>query len=243
MEIRLPVNSDCSIKTDNDWANIKMDRTQELIGEIVSHPETSETDGRTYELLKEYYRGGPTESLRILLSSDDDRVAGEAAWIASELGESGKPLLSDIGGLLKHRSKKVRFWSIDYILLCATAANGRELASTVVLVDDPEEAVRWKVMGFLAMASREQLQAALTYSETSESAHAKELNWLLSPQGADPILIIEELHNNDARRRKFAVAAAYRVAEQDRSPLNDAAASIDDLDVAQFARDMLKRLG
>ena len=145
-----------------------MDRANKLIDHLLSHPETSESDDAAYELLKQYQRGSPIESLRPLLFSADDRVAGEAAWIASELPEA-KSLLRDIGTLLGHRSKKVRFWAIDCVHLWASSSDGDELAAAASLVDDPEKAIRWKAMGFLAMASREQLAAALNSFRASKS--------------------------------------------------------------------------
>jgi hypothetical protein len=221
-----------------------MDQTKRLIERLVSNPVASESEGVASELLAEYQRGSPIESLRILLSSADDRVAGEGAWIASELSDEGKPLIRDVRDLLAHRAKKVRFWALDCVLLWAGSSDGHELASAVALVDDAENAVRWKAMGFLSMASREQLQAA--YAEFKQarpdSPYARELKWLLDSERSDAVPIIAALRGNDSRRRRFAAAAAFRMAKSDSEPLR-CAASVGDPEIAQFAGDMLKRLG
>ena len=220
-----------------------MDQAKRLIEQLVSNPDSAESDGLAYELLTEYQRGSPIESLRILLSSPDDRLVGEGTWIASELPEEGKPLLRDVRSLLVHRSKKVRFWAIDCVLLWAGPSDGYELASATALMDDAERAVRWQAMGFLSMASREQLQAALTHFKGTDpkSPYLDELEWLLSPEGSDLAQIVAGVRDPDPRRQKSAAAAAFRIAKNDSKPLQYAA-SIDDLEIAQFAADMLKRI-
>jgi hypothetical protein len=221
-----------------------MDRAEKLITHMLSHPDTSESDGAAYELLKQYQRGSPVESLRTLLFSSDDRIAGEAAWIASELPE-GRSLLHDIGALLGHRSKKVRFWAIDCVHLWANSSDGRELAAAAVLIDDSDKAVRWKAMGFWAMASREQLAAALSNLRGTDpkSQYIDELTWLLGREGADSGEIIAALNGSDDRRRRVAAAAAYRLATANNNPAPlRSATSVEYPDVAQFAGDMLKRL-
>jgi len=217
----------------------------ELIGYLLSHPDSCESDGTTaHELLTEYLRGSPIETLRILLSSPDDRLVGEGMWIASELlPELGRPLLSDVRGLLGHRSKNVRFWAIDCVHDWTGPANGDVLASTVALVDDTERAVRWKALTFLALASGEQLLAAAAQfgATNPDSPYLEELMWLLEREGTASALIIGRLRENDALRRKFAAAAAFRLAKSDCEALHYAA-SVDDPEIAQFAGDMLKRI-
>jgi hypothetical protein len=219
------------------------DRAQKLIDHLLSHPDSCESDGVAYELLNEYFRGSPIETLRVLLSSSDDRLVGEATWIASELPELGKPLLKDVRGLLGHQSKKVRFWAVLCVLLWADSSNGCELASAIPLVDDIEKGVRWQAMGFLSMTSREQLQAALAQlrAENANSPYICELGWLLGPEGGDPVQITAALQDPDSRRRKFGAAAAFRIAKTAIEPLRYAA-SADDPEIAQFAGDMLKRI-
>lgn len=218
-----------------------MDRTKTLIALLLSHPDTCESDGVAYELLTEYQRGSRIDSLRILLSSSDDRLVGEGAWVASELGVAGKSLIQEVRALLSHHSKKVRFWALDCALLWADASNGIELASAVGLIDDTEEAVRWKTMGFLSMASAEQLRAALEELRTTRpgSSCIDDLNCLLDSRSVARIKI--ELKSDDARRRRFAAAAAFRVARTDPEALQYAASSADP-EVAHFAQDMLKTL-
>lgn len=220
-----------------------MDRATDLINRVLANPDRPDAGQLANELLSEYYGGSDISTLRDLLHSADDRVVALGIWIAAELAEVAKPLLPDVERLLRHPLKDVRFWSIECILAWAGPYNGHEIASTVALVDDAEEAVRWKAMEFLALASREQLQAGvdrLTAADP-ESPYLDELRWMLAPAGADPIQITDATERPSSLRRKFAVAAAFRIAKSDPGPLRRTMSS-DDPGVVQFAGDMLKRI-
>ncbi|MGB7602353.1 MAG: hypothetical protein WBM24_18760 [Candidatus Sulfotelmatobacter sp.] len=220
-----------------------MDRATGLIERVLANPDRSDLDELANELLSEYYRGSDLSSLRNLLHSGDHRIVACSTWIACELGEVGKPLLCEVQRLLEHPSKRVRFWAIECVQEWAGLSNGHEIASAVALVDDAEEAVRWKAMVFLALASREQLQAGVNWLTTAdpESPYLAELRWILAPEGADPDQIANTVRGISSRRRKFAAASAFRIAKTDPQPL-ERAESADDPEVAQFAGDMLKRI-
>jgi hypothetical protein len=209
-----------------------------LIEELMASPETADDESQALSLLSQFHRGAPLDYLRPLLLSPDPRLVSLGAWIASELGEQGKPLLHLVGGLLTHPAKGVRFDIIDCVLLWAGPSGGCEIAQVVQLIADPEKAVRWKVMGFLARASSDQLESALAYLDKEEprSRHAFGLRWLLSAGGRDVETIESELRSPDARMRKYAAVAAVRMSTKNRRPLLLAVSS-DDPEVAEFATD------
>lgn len=223
-----------------------MDHATKLITKLLSGSRSGEVDSRLiYELLTQYQRGSPVESLQLLLSSSDERLVAEGAWIASELPEEGKPLLCEVSTLLGHSSKSVRFWALDCILLWASPLNGNELASAVALVDDNESAVRWKAMGFLSMASREQLQAALDKCGAmvdAMSLFVGELKWLLGSESKDSRHVSDEIKSVRPLRRRVAAAAAVRMARNGELGSLNTAIYSNDPDIAQFAIDMRQRL-
>lgn len=197
----------------------------------------------TNQLLREFHRGYPLERLRTLLHSEDERLVNTGIWIASELGEKGKPLLSDVLVLIKHPLKRVRFFTIDCILLWAGPSNKPELASAASMIDDPESAVRWKAMNFLWRASREQLLAALSHFEMTQpdSVHFRGLNWLLSRDAGNPEEVKDALRNQDSRMRKYEVVAAARMSPNNSEPLFYSA-SLEDPDVKDFADSAIQLL-
>lgn len=143
-------------------------------------------------LLNEFHSGAPLEYPRPLLLSSDPQIAASGAWMASELGLQGKPLLAIVFDLLRHADKRVRFWVIDCILLWTDSSSDREVAGVILLLDDPEEAVRWKAMGFLTSAANNQLESALHWfaREEPQSPDLPGLRWLLSDvaQNAAPVV-------------------------------------------------------
>ena len=212
------------------------ERAEELTERLVADPRSSLAGAMMNDLLAEFHRGYPLENLRSLLQNDNTDVVKAGAWIASELGETGKPMLNDVSPLLQHADSRVRFSVIDCILLWADPSKGRELASVVNLIDDPESRVRWKVMEFLSRASREQLAAALQYLEMTnpQSKNIRGLRLLLGSSAETPKEATAALRDQDELMRKYGAVLARRVAGIDKEPLLYAA-SIDDADVKDFA--------
>ena len=219
-----------------------MDRATDLIKRVLANPDHPHAGQLANDLLSEYYDGSDISTLRDLLHSADDRVVALGIWIAAELAGVAKPLLPDVERLLRHPLKDVRFWSIECIQEWAGPSDGHELAAAVPLIGDPEEAVRWKAMGFLSAASDDQLQAAVASltRASPESPYVTDLSWMLGAAGSNPEQITAALYDARANRRKFAVAAAVRIARKDPKPLR-LAEGVSDPEIAQFAGDMLKR--
>jgi HEAT repeat protein len=186
------------------------------------------------DLLTEFRRGYPIENLRPFLYSENQDLLTIGAWIANEVGEPGRPILPDVFPLLRHPSRKVRFYIIDCILLWAT--DGAELSAVTGLLDDPESSVRWKAMDFLSLATRDQLELALSHLEEVEpnSGHVRGLRWLLSPEASDANRVKAGLQDKNALIRKYAVVAATRISKTNREPLSYAT-SLTDPDVKDFA--------
>jgi hypothetical protein len=218
---------------------------QSLLEHISSDPDpnSQRVGDLTNQLLKEFHRGYPLENLRPLLRSEDERLVNTGIWVASELGEKGKPLLSEVSALVEHPSKRVRFLVIDCILLWAGPWNKPELASAVSMMDDSESAVRWKALSFLWRASREQLSAALSHFHVTEpgSAYLPGLSWLLSSNASNSETVKAALRDQDSRMRKFAVVAAARTSAANSEPLFYAA-SVEDPDVKDFADSAIELL-
>jgi hypothetical protein len=210
---------------------------QKLMQEIMaqSDPNSSEVGDLTNELLREFQRGYSLENLRPLLHSENERLLNTGIWIASELGEKGKPLLSDVSPLLSHPARRVRYFAIDCILLWAGPSNGRELALAVTLMEDNDSAVRWKAIDFLSRASREQLRAALSHLEVTEpkSTSVAGLAWLLGPSGTNPKQVVSALQSPNDLLRKYGAVAAARMFKENREPFTYAQ-SIDDPEIRRF---------
>ncbi len=209
-------------------------RGDELIDRLCA----GENDSAANDLLTEIFRGYPVESLRRLLHSDQESAVKAGAWILSELGVRAAPMMTDIVALLGHPLRYVRFFAVDAVLAGATAEDGAAVAAAVGLIDDPDDAVRWKALTFLAWADAGQLAAAL---EHLPSPLRDRVEWLTGA-GSGAVAasdVLAALDGPDRLARLFAAAATVRLAPRDRDFLRHAAAS-SDTEVSSFAREQLE---
>jgi hypothetical protein len=204
-------------------------RGNQLIDRIVS----GENDSIVSELLTEFFNGYPIEKLLILLHSDVESAFKAGAWIASELGNLITPLVSEIAQLLNHPSRNVRFFLLDAILAGATKDHGKEISRAVMLLQDNDEAVRWKALRFLSNAKPTQLASCIPYLDNSFGI---QVAWLLDIDNnrlrKDDIIL--KLEDKDKLTRMFGAIAATRISKSDSDPLRQAAVSADQ-EVSSFA--------
>ena len=194
-------------------------------------------------LLREFQLGYPLNKLRLLLRSEDENITAAGMWIASELGAGVRPLFADIVDLIHHPALKVRFFSLDCVLVCAGVGDQRAINLGLDLVDDPEPAVRWKAMIFTSAVSDTVLRAALREPVVDESARKRRqvLEILLDSAAThDSAAITARLADSDPLVRRYAAAIAARVAHTDAGPLRQAMQSSDST-IKQFAVDMERR--
>lgn len=224
--------------------NYDQNRAERFSNRLIAEPGSPEAGLWMNDLLTEFHRGYPLENLRRLLLNDNIEVVKAGAWIASELGEKGRPLLDDVLPLLHHSDSKVRFSAIDCILLWADSSKGAELAKTAMLIEDSTARVRWKAMDFLSRANREQLEAALNYlrSTDPQSKHVSGLLLLLGSGKDNSRRATAALNDTDQLMRKYGVVLARRVAASDKGPLLYAASMMDDPDVKDFAETSISLL-
>jgi hypothetical protein len=206
--------------------------------ELIDRLCAGENDSSANDLLTELFRGYPVESLRRLLRSDEEPAVKAGAWILSELGVRAAPMMTDIVALLGHPLRYVRFFAVDAVLAAATAEDGAAVAAAIELTDDPDDAVRWKVLTFLAWASAEQLAAGVEHLRPPLRDRTE---WLAragsgAVAGSD---VLAALDGPDRLARLFAAAATVRLAGRDRDLLRHAAAS-SDAEVSSFAQEQLE---
>jgi len=224
---------------------INHDHHRDSTDELLSRLLRGEAGGGELEhaLLNEFHRGCPVSKLRLLLHAEDDKAAAAGMWIASELGISAKPLFRDIVKLMCHRAIKVRFFSLDCVLVCAGSRDASAINLGVDLIDDPEFAVRWKAMVFLTSVNDTLLRAALIarmWHDKSDQRAQRFLQLLASVGTRDSAAILVALTDGDLLVRRFAAAMGARMTARDLDPINQAVQSTEPT-IRQFAQDMLAR--
>ncbi len=188
-----------------------------------------------FDLLTAFETGHPLDDLRPLLHHPDREVVGTGAFILSELGITGRPLRDELPRLLAHPSSYVRIEAVESAMCAAVGSpdDGPILAATYALATDPHRIVRNVTQHALTRGSDEQFRAALAHlgradpADPRAAAQAAALRWLLGPQSRDAARVIAWLGDGDPLHRQYALAAASRLAAEDRSPLDAALASPD----------------
>jgi hypothetical protein len=195
-------------------------------------------DDSANELLKEMFRGYPIANIQRLIHSENPLAVKSGAWIVSELVHREPALMSDVKMLLDHPNRNVRFWAVDAVLVGAGTHHGELIAKAIALIADPERAVRWNVLRFLARSPQANLNASEPYIENVE---LRELTRWLATVGTGPSSrqeVSAGLADSDKLTRMFAAAAAVRLAPDDRGFLEEALGSTDP-EVSSFAKDEL----
>jgi hypothetical protein len=174
----------------------------------------------------------PVERLRALLRSDSELLVEVGAWIATELGPAANAVLPEIAALLDSPRGAVRLAAVEVVQASATADDSPTIAKAIRLVDDPEPAVRLAVLTFLAKANADGLVAAFP-DGTGFSFLTRWLARVAANVSGDHDLVervevvLDRLGSADPRVRRFAAAAAARLARYTWVPLERAATSTD----------------
>ncbi|MCF6471091.1 hypothetical protein FAF44_22205 [Nonomuraea sp. MG754425] len=212
----------------------------DLIARILTYPADDAGLGvLANDLLDEFHAGYPVTNLRTLLHSGDAKLVRTGAWLLSELGEPAGELIGEVSALLAGPLRQVRFLAIDVVLVTAQSWNGPLIAQVMELGADPESSVRWKVLGFLADATTEQLTAgavSLAPGRVKEQAE-----WLVrhDDEEPDPQDVVTRLAGPDPLARLFAAAVAARWADEQPDLLLRATA-VPDEEISSFARAWLE---
>jgi hypothetical protein len=204
---------------------------RDALHRLMSEPD--EDGSVTLGLLRAIQSGYPMEDVRKLLHSDKDFAAKAGAWILSELGPHGRNLIDEVPELLRHRSAYVRHFGIDALTSMAGDEDGPLLAKAVALIEDDDVAVRGKALRLLAAVPVGALHSASTHLPRK---YRDRMSWLTKTV-VDPKRIgdvVQRIGDADPLWRKFAVAAATRLAEHSQAGLESGAKS-DDPDVSHFA--------
>ncbi|MBB5082221.1 hypothetical protein [Nonomuraea endophytica] len=211
-----------------------------LVARILARPD-DETRGQVAnDLLDELFGGYPVENIRTLLRSGDDDAVQNGAWLLSELGERADELLDEVPGLLAHPRLQVRFFAVEFVLLATDERHGDVIAHVLTSSRDPDTAIRWKVLHFLATASTEQLMAGL--SRLTDPEVGRLTAWLVASdtEDPDPGEVVAGMEGEDPVARLFAAAISTRMAEDDPALLRHAA-RVRDEEISSFAQWQLGR--
>lgn len=193
------------------------------------------------DLLLEILRGYPAQNLGRLVHSDNSEAVKSGAFVISELGAQAGQIPEEVDFLLSHPVRNARYDALDAALVGVSPAHGTILAKAIMLVNDPDYAVRKKAIKFLTNSTPDQLAAAIPFLADHEVADL--VAWLAAV-GNDATRLPDiqgRLDDPDKTARMFAAAAAARVAPTDRRGIEETAASSDP-EIQSFAENVISML-
>ncbi|KQZ14527.1 hypothetical protein ASD44_10925 [Mesorhizobium sp. Root554] len=162
------------------------------------------------DLLSEFKRGFPIESLRPLLTSSNVHTQGSAAFIATFFWHELQPMLREIAALLESSETRIRFDAIEAIQQCTTGKDGEVLGRVLLCLDDDWHGVRWKTVGFISLAASWQLELAVKHAAIlcPKSAFAVIRNQFRLDMDRKTIRSL--IQNDDPILRRFGAGMAVR---------------------------------
>lgn len=151
-----------------------------LLDELNTQPEVFFSEGRTYDLLQEYFKGEDISSLISLLGHKNLSTRKSAIWIVSELGKTALPLAEYVVPLLNDDERYIKYYALEFIMICSSEGSRGYFRYVVFALEDEDYIIRKLAMFLISNASRYQLEEAFHYfSNANNENHIKGLTWLL----------------------------------------------------------------
>ncbi|MBA1140729.1 hypothetical protein [Mesorhizobium neociceri] len=197
----------------------------------------------TFALQSEFHKGFPLENLRPLLTSDNLHTQAAAAYLVAEISPRisyrMNCVVAEIADLLDSKIVRIRFDAIEALLGCTTPDDGAILGRVMLGLDDEQAGVRWKVVQFICLAERWQLQLAVenAAARRQDSAFGMLVNAYgrySMPRSKD---LPRLLAHPDAVLRRFAAAMAIRPREVIVERFVAMAEQSDDAEIRKIAAD------
>lgn len=161
------------------------------------------------ELFNAFWNGYDIGRLRELFDSFNEEVVADAAFILTELGYKGKPLLDVCWNLLDSNELGIVADCLDVILVNADHRDGDMLAKAMMLIHAQEDPVQWKTLGVISKMSLEQLEASVGSKQLGNLTGY--VRWLIRQDKlSDPNEIKTRVEGDDKLASAFGAIAALR---------------------------------
>lgn len=192
------------------------EEAEKLVEQLVRDPEDFSDRGRTYHLLKRFFRGYPVEKLRPLLNHNKKPVRREAVWIASELGDQACDLVPDVVPLLESDDRFLTYRALHVVTVC-WREHPDELVKLLRALDSSDVVIRGEALFLTSNLFRigdtepDELKPCLeTFQADGEQAHARGLELVIEADGLTNDEIQSALRDDNGLVRRYAAVAAVR---------------------------------
>jgi hypothetical protein len=216
----------------------------ELLEELLRNPLKFEEQGRAYQLLQEYFKGYPLDTLIPLLSSSDVLVTRAAIWIASELGDDATDLIDYIIPLTRFDDRYIKYHAIECIMVCSTDKYADEFIHVVCQLHDNDSVIRLLTMRLVANGINIQFKAALDKLGSDDpfsTIHMYGLKVLLEGNAIENKTVLQMIDDDRLLIKRYGAIASQRLFDKYPDLIKYAALSADP-DLAAFANDFIAGL-
>jgi hypothetical protein len=216
-------------------------RGQQLIDELLTDSTRFYEEGKSYDLLQEYFEGFPLNTLRALLSNEDHMVKRAAIWVVAELGEDANELINDVIPLLNYKERYIKYYAIESIMVFTNSVNFAKFEHIIYKLHDDDPAIRQLAMRLVSNANESQLEATLqsiTADKPYTNTHKFGLNTLLNADLIDEEAFRRMIDDSNVLTKKYGAIASKRLLKKNPNLIKYASSS-DDPDVKEFSNEFL----
>lgn len=208
-----------------------------LIEELKNNPDKF---GKSYFLLKEYFKGLSKDTLRELLYSENKSIQQTAVWITSELGKDSTPLMKEVVMLLNESNTPYTLYhALEIVANHAEGEYFDDFIKMFSLLENSNQKIRTTtVMLIISDLSEPRIHEAYRYLENKEiynNSHMKGLLSISNVNALSPSKVRQMINSDDAITRKYGIIAAAKLYKKCSLLVNEAVKA-QNLDVKEFLK-------
>ncbi len=209
---------------------MKVPKANLLISELQKNPESFFNNGKSYDLLQEYFHDFPLDTLVKLLKDESLIVRRVAVWIVSELGSLASVLAEHIIPMLGEEDRYLKYYSLESLITFSSSGSVNLFHYLVSSLESDDLVIRKLGMYLISNASEIQLKEAMDYySRINNQSHIEGLNFLINAEGTSENRLTKMLHNgNEISPRYVAVFLKRNINDLDQKIISIFERSDDD---------------
>lgn len=177
-----------------------------LISDLKKNPESFFDDGKSYDLLQEYFKGLALDSLNGLLVHENIIVRRVAIWIFSELGGTVVGLEENLKTLLQEDDRYIKYHALESVMMLSSCGSPNLFSYIISALESGDAVIRKLGMYLISNASNAQLNEAVEYfSKAHNQAHVEGLKFLLDDKSKLDGQVDEMLCNSNEIFKRYGV--------------------------------------
>lgn len=184
-----------------------------LIKELHENPHVFYKKGRAYQLLQEYFKGYKLDTLSDLLTNSDPYVKRAAIWMASELGNESRSLITEIVPLANDdEDEYIQSYALEVLIVCAHGEHSEKIIHVIKALQSNRKLIRLLAMRVIANLTADQFDAGIEYLKSSNEndLHIEGLRSLNEFEQLSAKQALSMINSEEPLIRKYGAIIAKR---------------------------------